>query len=114
MPNENIGKIKRERVKTQKDWLFQSFFLCVFLCNFTGVNNPILNVDTVHQGTADLVEVTLHGTSGTCALDSGVVIVAARTWIHGGDKHKGCRVFDGHLGPRDGNDPIFHRLPEDF
>ena len=47
MPNENIGKIKKERVKNTKGLVIPILFLCVFLCNFSGADNPILNIDTV-------------------------------------------------------------------
>ena len=110
MPNENIGKIKRERVKTQKDWLFQSFFLCVFLCNFTGVNNPILNVDAVHQRAAHLVQVAAHSAGRTGAFDGGMVVVAAGTGVHGGDEHKAGGVVDGAAGTADGDAALLHRL----
>ena len=69
-----------------------------------------VDVDAVHQGAADFVKVALDGTRWAGAFDGRVVVVAARAGIHGGDKHKGGRVVDGHLCPRDGHTAFLHRL----
>ena len=71
-----------------------------------------VQVDTVHQGTADFVQIALHGTGGAGALHRGVVVVAARTGVHGGDEHERGGIVDGHLGPADGHAALLHGLAQ--
>ncbi len=43
-----------------------------------------------------------------------MVIIAARTGIHGGNQHKIGREFNGRPGPRNCYHSFFHRLAQNF
>ena len=73
-----------------------------------------VEVDAVHEWSADFVEVAADGARGAGAFDGGVVVVAAGAGVHGCDEHEGGGVFDGGLGAADGDAAFFHGLPEHF
>ena len=52
-----------------------------------------VEVDAVHQRTGNLAQVVLYLVRFTGAGDGRVVVVAARTRIHGGDEHERGRKF---------------------
>ena len=72
------------------------------------------HIDTIQEGSGDfaLVAFDLIEATGTGML--GVVIVAAGTGIHRGDKHKIRRILDGPRDTRDIDDLVFDGLSEDF
>ena len=69
-----------------------------------------MDVDTVEQRTTDLVHIPLYlsGRAGTTV--SGVAIIAARTWIHGGYKHKRTGILHAVFCTADGDTAVLQRL----
>ena len=62
-----------------------------------------VDVDTVHEWAADIVEVAVDGAWRAGTFNGGVVVVAAGAGVHGCDEHEGGWVFDGGLGTADGD-----------
>jgi len=76
--------------------------------------NLTLDIDTIKQGTRYLVEITDYLTRRTTTLFGRVIIIAARTRVHAGHKHKRTGIGDTVLGTRDIDNPILQGLTKDF
>ena len=72
--------------------------------------NLTLDIDAVEQRTGDFSHIPLDLSRCADAGVRGVAIVAARTWVGGGDKHERTRIFHGIFRPRDGDDTVFKGL----
>jgi len=62
-----------------------------------------LYIHPIKQRTRDPVQVGVNRPWRADALTGGVIVIAARAWIHGGDQHEARGVLHGVSRPRDGN-----------
>ena len=71
-----------------------------------------LQVDAVHEGSADAAHVALYLSRRTHTVVGGVAMIAARTWVHGCNKHERARELQCVFGTRDCYLAVFQRLAE--
>ena len=70
-----------------------------------------VNVDSIHERSADTRQVALDLQRAALALLASVSVVAARAWIHGRDQHELRRKTHCCVGPRNRHPPVLQRLP---
>ena len=69
-----------------------------------------VHVDAVEQRSADATQIFLNHSRRANAVAIRMIVVAARTGIHGRHQHKTCRIFDGKFSTRDTDFAVFERL----